>query len=159
MWKMIRTYREKDLEMIMDIWLQANLEAHDFIPSAYWKNNFASVKELIPQAQVFVFEEKTEILGFIGLTDDYIAGIFVKRGARSRGIGRQLLDYAKAKYPCLSLDVYAENTSAVRFYEREGFHIIKEHIDEENHLHEYTMRFQNQTVQGAADADDNLRCL
>ena len=49
------------------------------------------VRKLIPEAEVFMAEENEEILRFIGLTDTYIAGIFVKETEQSKGIGTELL--------------------------------------------------------------------
>ena len=46
---------------------------------------------------------------------------FVEKASRSRGIGRLLLEAAKSGRQELTLHAYAENTGAVRFYEREGF--------------------------------------
>ena len=73
----------------MDLWLHANIESHSFIEADYWKKNYDMVRKLIPEAKVFVAEENEEILGFIGLTDTYIAGIFVKETEQSKGIGRK----------------------------------------------------------------------
>ena len=47
-----------------------------------------------------------EILDFIGMVDNYIAGIFVDKKYRSFEIGKKLLDYVKSKYDSLSLKVY-----------------------------------------------------
>ena len=39
------------------------------------------VKKILPQAEIYVYEDNVtkEINGFIGLTDNYIAGLFVKK--------------------------------------------------------------------------------
>ena len=94
---MIRKLSEKDMNEISEIWLSANLQAHDFVPDSYWTENLPFVKEMLPKAEVYVYkdEERKETAGFIGINDDYIEGIFVKSYARSKGIGKALLDYAK----------------------------------------------------------------
>lgn len=46
--------------------------AHSFIPTEYWKANQALVRELLPQAEVYVYEKNGEILGFAGLDGEYI---------------------------------------------------------------------------------------
>ena len=79
------------------------------------------VKEALPQADILIYEEEGTVLGFLGLQDSYIAGLFVEKASRSRGIGRLLLEAAKSGRQELTLHAYAENTGAVRFYEREGF--------------------------------------
>ena len=118
---MIRKYQPQDLEHIMKIWLETNLAAHGFIPAEYWNEQYEAVKEALPQADILIYEEEGTVLGFLGLQDSYIAGLFVEKASRSRGIGRLLLEAAKSGRQELTLHAYAENTGAVRFYEREGF--------------------------------------
>ena len=123
---MIRTFRENDLIPVMQIWLDTNINAHSFIPKEYWTDNYAVVKETLPQAEVYVYEEDDihQIMGFIGLTNNYIAGIFVKEIAQSKGIGKQLLNYVKEFKSVLSLSVYQKNIRAISFYQREKFTIL-----------------------------------
>lgn len=138
---MIREFQDADLNAVAAIWLETNLKAHDFIPAQYWQDNFAPVKKLLPQAQIYVFEEEAahQIQGFIGLQGGCIAGIFVSSQAQSRGIGKQLLDAAKRARPELSLKVYQKNARAVRFYQREGFQTAREGVDEDTKEKEYWM--------------------
>lgn len=140
---MIRTFQAGDLEAVMSIWLSANLEAHAFIDPEYWKRNFDAVTAMIPQAEVWVSEGENGIDGFIGIVDDYIAGIFVDASARAAGIGSQLLDRAKQGRKSLRLSVYRKNTTAVSFYRRRGFQIDKESVDLETSEPEYTMTWHS----------------
>ncbi len=153
---MIRGLQDQDLNRVAEIWLSANLQAHDFIPVGYWKENFPAVKERLPQAEVYVYERESEeaafndlfpgsneILGFIGLNGDYIEGIFVCEEARSMGVGRKLLEHAKKRKVKLSLNVYQKNIRAVRFYQREGFQIEREKTDENTGEKEYLMTWEN----------------
>ena len=128
---MIRVLQEFDLTVIMQIWLTTNIRAHDFIPKEYWTDNYKTVKNILPQAEVYVYEDNhtKQINGFIGLTNDYIAGIFIKHTAQSKGIGKQLLDFVKERKPKLSLHVYEKNMRAVKFYQREQFIIQSETIE------------------------------
>ena len=136
---MIRTFQAGDLDAVMSIWLSANLEAHAFIDPEYWKRNFDAVTAMIPQAEVWVSEDGTRINGFIGVVDDYIAGIFVDASARAAGIGSQLLDRARQDRKSLRLSVYKKNAAAVSFYRRRGFQIDKESVDQGTSELEYTM--------------------
>ena len=54
---MIRAFQPADLNSVCALWLAANLQAHSFIPSEYWKANQALVRELLPQAEVYVYEK------------------------------------------------------------------------------------------------------
>lgn len=139
---MIRRAHLADLPSVLDIWLQTNLEVHSFISPHYWQNNVDYMKQVLPQAEVFVYEDKNKIMGFVGLEKDYIAGIFVSKKFRSQGIGKQILDFLKSTHPTLSLSVYAKNQKAIRFYQRESFRIIDEGMDKENQEAEFRMQWK-----------------
>ena len=136
---MIRKLEEKDLEEVACIWLDSNIETHNFISESYWRRNFQMVKEMFLDTEVYVFEKEGVIQGFVGVMEDYIAGIFVDKNYRSTGIGTQLLTWIKQKYNTLSLCVYQKNSRAVAFYQREGFSIQSEGVDEDTGEKEYTM--------------------
>lgn len=127
---MIREFKTKDLDDVMKIWLDTNTNAHDFIQKSYWQDNYDEVRRMMPEAEIFIYENNQTIQGFIGLMDDYIAGIFIDSGCQSQGIGKALLDHAKKVHSNLSLQVYKNNEGAVRFYVREGFSLEKEQMDE-----------------------------
>lgn len=139
---MIRKFDEKDLHAVMELWLESNIEAHDFIDSRYWKENYSKVEEMLPQAEIYVYEEAKKIAGFIGLTGNYIAGIFVGKACRSNGIGRRLLDYVKEERETLMLQVYEKNRRAVCFYKREGFYIVQEQTEEGTGEKEFLMEWK-----------------
>ena len=139
---MIREMRKADIDRVADIWLETNLRAHYFIPSQYWKNNFEYVKEMMLQAEVYVYESGHEIQGFIGLSDEYIEGIFVSDEMQSHGIGKLLLNYVRNRKSKLSLNVYQKNTRAISFYQREGFEIQGEGLDKATGEKEYMMKWQ-----------------
>ena len=140
---MIRKMEKEDLDRVSQIWLDTNIKAHDFILSQYWEKNYEPVREMLPQAEVYVWEENGQIQGFVGLYEDYIAGIFVLEQVQSRGIGGRLLDHIKAEKPHLSLKVYQKNTRAVKFYKRKGFQIEMESADQETGEKEYTMEWHS----------------
>ena len=139
---MIRVLQEADIDRVAEIWLDSNLKAHHFIPAQYWKSNFGLVKEMLSQAEVYVYENDKKIQGFIGLNGEYIEGIFVAVEMQSRGIGKLLLDYAKDRKSKLLLKVYQKNTRAVRFYQREGFEIQSEGLDDDTDEKDYAMIWQ-----------------
>lgn len=126
---MIRVLQKADINRVAEIWLDTNRKAHAFIPASYWERNFASVKEMLPQAEVYVYETDQGIQGFLGLNGEYIEGIFVSEQAQSRGIGKCLLDCAKDRKPALRLNAYQKNVRAIRFYQREGFQILRSGLD------------------------------
>ena len=94
---------------------------------------------MMSQYEVYVFEADKMIQGFVGLNDEYIEGIFVSDEMQSCGIGKLLLDYIKNKKVSLRLNVYQKNARAISFYQREGFIIQCEGLDEATGEKEYTM--------------------
>lgn len=138
---MIRKFENLDLDAVMQIWLQANLDAHAFIPASFWEAHFEMVRDLLPQASSMSTKTRPprQIDGFIGLTENHIEGIFVAKAARSKGIGKALLDYVKSRKPCLTLSVYQKNERALAFYRREQFVVQSEGIDEDTNEAEIQM--------------------
>lgn len=143
---MIRKLQKIDINRVADIWLKTNLKAHYFIPEQYWTNNYEVVKEMLPQAEVYVYEDDKIIQGFIGINDEYIEGIFVSDEMQSCGIGKMLLDYIKDKKDKLQLKVYQKNVRAMSFYQREGFTIQSEEMDEFTREKEYVMNWESSGI-------------
>ena len=139
---MIRKMRTEDETAVADIWLETNLQAHSFIAPQYWRDNFEAVKGMLREAELYVCEDAGGIQGFVGLTGEYIAGIFVRDGARSKGIGRQLLEHVKGLKGRLTLHVYQKNQRAAAFYRREGFAVRGESVDEHTGETEYWMGWE-----------------
>ena len=143
---MIRKLQKVDINRVADIWLKTNLKAHFFIPEQYWISNYEFVKEMLPQAEVYVYEDDKMIQGFIGVSDEYIECIFVSNEIQSRGIGKMLLDYIKDKKDRLQLKVYQKNVRAMSFYQREGFTIQSEEMDEFTREKEYVMNWESSGI-------------
>ena len=143
---MIRKMQNIDIDRVADIWLKTNLKAHYFIPEQYWTSNYESVKEMMSQAEVYVYEDDKMIQGFVGLSNEYMEGIFVSDEMQSRGIGKILLDYIKDKKDRLQLKVYQKNVRAMSFYQREGFTIQSEEMDEFTGEKEYVMNWESSGI-------------
>ena len=143
---MIRKFETRDLDAVMQVCLEGNLDAHPFIPASFWAGHFEMVRDLLPQAELYVHEDANtwQIDGFIGLTENHIEGIFVAKAARSKGIGKALLDYAKSRKPRLDLSVYQKNERALAFYQREQFVVHSEGIDEDTNEAEIQMHWTRQ---------------
>ncbi len=139
---MIRSMEMADLDRVMEIWLEANRQGHPFISDSYWVDNVPLVRELLPQAEVWVEETAGAIGGFIGIVEGgFVAGLFVAVNRQSSGIGKALLEHGKARYPALGLHVYTENEKAVQFYRKNGFVQSGEMVNEETGHREYEMNW------------------
>ena len=143
---MIRKFEIQDLDAVMQTWLHGNLDAHAFIPADFWTGHFEMVRDMLPQAELYVHENEADrqIDGFIGLTENHIEGIFVAKAARSKGIGKALLEYAKSLKPYLTLSVYQKNERAFAFYRREQFVVQSKGIDEDTNEVEIQMLWTRQ---------------
>lgn len=136
----IRKFQPADLSQIMEIWLAGNISAHPFVEQSYWIDHRSMVHDALLEAEVLVAVDGSTVLGFAGLQDDYLAGIFIKDGFRNHGIGTQLLGAVKKSHPSFTLSVYAKNYRAVQFYRRQGLMITHRQIDETGNV-EYTMQW------------------
>lgn len=136
---MIRKLKKSDINYIMEIWKNENIKAHKFIPKKYWEDNYDYVKEILPNAEIYVYTINENIVGFIGLDKNYIEGIFVDTNNQYNGIGTLLLNKVKENRNTLILNVYKKNIDAIKFYKKNNFVITNESIDQRTNEIEYTM--------------------
>ena len=65
---MIRKYRKDDIEILLDIWLRASIEAHDFIAPDFWRSQVNNMRNIyIPASENYVYERESKVLGFYSL--------------------------------------------------------------------------------------------
>ena len=138
----IRKFNEMDLKRVMRIWYDGNLEAHDFIPKEYWDRNISYVKRSLPQLEVYVYEVDGYVVGFVGIDEGYVSGLFVDKEYRGVGIGTKLVSYVKELYDFFTLHVFENNYGAVTFYENRGLLIKEESVHEDLGEVEYLMYYR-----------------
>lgn len=139
---MIRKFKKEDIDEVMEIWKNENIRTHNFISKEYWKNNYEYVKDILPNADIDVYLLDEHIVGFIGVDNDYIEGIFVDINNQHNGIGTSLLNKIKEEKEKLNLSVYKKNINAIKFYKKNGFIITGESIDKNTDEIEYTMTWK-----------------
>jgi len=138
---MIKQFDLSNIDTVMEIWLNTNISAHDFIPKEYWTDNYEAVKTMLPNSEILIYEED-EIKGFVGIVNKtYIAGLFVSRRFQGCGIGTKLIEECKKRYSVLTLDVYAKNDNAIKFYSKHGFRIKDKKENSDTKELEYTMQW------------------
>ena len=64
---MIRKFENSDIDDIMQIWKNVNIEDHNFISKEYWENDYDYVRNILPKAEIYVYVDNNEIIGFIGM--------------------------------------------------------------------------------------------
>lgn len=126
----------------MQLWLEGNLDAHDFVSAGYWISNAPMVREQLLRAELTVCELNGAVQGFAGMQGNYLAGIFVDKNHRSVGIGKELLEHIKKGHPTFTLHVYRRNRQAVAFYRREGLSVVEESVDEDTGEMDYMMKWK-----------------
>ena len=139
---MIRKFENSDINAVMKIWKNENIRTHNFISKEYWKNNYEYVKNILPKADIYVYILDGKIVGFIGLNNEYIEGIFIDINYQRRGIGTLLLNKVKEEKNSLKLSVYKKNINAIKFYEKNDFIITSENADKNIDEIEYIMTWK-----------------
>ncbi|WP_368251267.1 GNAT family N-acetyltransferase [Enterococcus sp. 2201sp1_2201st1_B8_2201SCRN_220225] len=137
----IRQAQVTDMDHVMSLWLQGNLATHDYIPASYWQSQQTAAKEAMLESQLWLYEVNGELLGFIGLMDNYLAGLFVTKLAQNQGIGGKLLRHSQGLHSELTLTVYQKNSRAIAFYQRHGFGIQESQLDLATQEKEYLMKW------------------
>ena len=111
------------LDELMPLW-RASFEAGVGIidPHPLAEQRQYLLSEVLPHNQVRLALLAGELVGFVAASTGSVAQLYVRVGFQRRGIGAQLLDWAKAQSGgSLWLYTFAQNAGARAFYERNGF--------------------------------------
>lgn len=118
----IRAYAAADKMMLSSIWYRASVKAHDFLGEARLQEQRKLIEDIyLEKAETWVACLDDRPVGFIGLLDRFVGGLFVDPSAQGHGIGRRLIAHALALKSQLMLEVYADNVQACAFYRQLGF--------------------------------------
>lgn len=135
----IRKARTGDLSRIAEIYVCNN--RINYLP--IFKDEGYSFGELQVVSQVEYFKQREVmentyvfddglIRGFLQMKDTEICKLYVEPFFQSRGIGEELIEYAKIELHANMLWALEKNTRAVSFYKRHGFHVTGEKKFEED---------------------------
>jgi GNAT superfamily N-acetyltransferase len=128
----IRKFEHSDTEKIVEIWYNASVIAHSFIPRDMWESHKVELKNKhLPIAETRVAEENGILIGFISLLDNYIGGLFVATTKQGKGVGTKLIEQARREKGHLNVGVYDKNINARRFYTKIGFRYISKEVQPE----------------------------
>lgn len=118
----IRPYEPTDRDQLVDIWEAASRVGHPFLTESDIGEQKALVRDIyLPQAQNWVALSEHGPVGFIGLLDNFVGGLFVDPHVHRAGVGRELIEHAALLKGHLEVEVYARNEAAVLFYHRVSF--------------------------------------
>ncbi|EFG4742199.1 GNAT family N-acetyltransferase, partial [Escherichia coli] len=104
----IRAYQASDNAVLSDIWFRASCRAHAFLGEARLAQQRRLIEQTyLPDAETWVALIDGEPVGFIGLLESFIGGLFVDPRHHGAGIGQALVAHALGLKGELSLQVYA----------------------------------------------------
>src|SRR5574338_460407 len=124
----IRRPTAAEREPLVALWERSVRATHHFLGEA----GIAELRPFVAEALrgdaldwwVLVDDAGT-LLGFAGLTDHTIEGLFLDPVHRGKGGGRRLVEFAQERFPgALKVDVNEQNPEALKFYEALGFRIV-----------------------------------
>lgn len=108
-----------------------------------WVSEISWADEQSPRAEIlelwegyfthdlsWVAQDKGRILGFCSRGGDNINALYVAGAARGQGLGKRLLDAAKAERDWITVWAYDKNPRARAFYRREGLIEISREVEE-----------------------------
>lgn len=77
-----------------------------------------------------------ELIGVIAFRQGWVDQLYILPHMQGQGLGSRLLDIAKASHARLNLWTFQNNAGARRFYENQGFEIVRETDGADNEEHE-----------------------
>lgn len=118
----IRKCQPNDIAPLTDIWLNAVRATHHFLNEEDIQFYLPQVKETyIPSLEVWVIENESRVLGFIGLDNNKVEMLFIDTNQHQKGVGKKLLLFAQEQKGLLTVDVNEQNPGAHAFYLKCGF--------------------------------------
>ena len=138
----IRKLKSNDIAVVVEIWFDISIQAHNFISPDYWKENKKDMAETyLPNSETYLAIINDEIVGFVAMVDNFLAALFVQTKMKGQGIGSNLLCYIKERRKTIQLKVYKNNSNSIQFYKKQGFDILSDEIDKNTNEIEYLMEW------------------
>lgn len=103
---------------------------------------------MIDRGWVTVACDAGQVVGFLARDGAEVCSLYLRAEAQGKGIGKTLLDHAKAHSPILELWAFVQNEGACRFYTREGFEEVDRTDGATNEERLPDIRFRWQKEQG-----------
>jgi putative acetyltransferase len=124
----LRSYIPEFKVELLGVWHASVKMTHIFLS----QEHFDEIHNILchfdfEQLQVHcLFNEEERMVGFVGAHKHKLEMLFVHPQFMGKGIGKHLLQFAVQELSCDKVDVNVQNTSAVAFYQRNGFIITSE---------------------------------
>ena len=124
----LRRARPEDAAAVADVYLRS---FHAALPTVHLAHSDDEVRgwirdRVVAQMETWVATDDDLVVGILVLRPGWIDQLYVDPDRLGEGIGRQLLDLAKARAEAqLDLWTFQVNDRARRFYERNGFESVE----------------------------------
>jgi putative acetyltransferase len=127
----IRPYINDDLEAVLLAWETASTLAHPFLTAEFRQTERHNIPTVyLPAADTWVAEEDGQVIGFISLIGNEVGALFVQPAFHGKGVGRALMNQAKALHDELEVEVFAANDIGQNFYQKAGFTWLHDYLHE-----------------------------
>ncbi|OAD19202.1 GCN5-related N-acetyltransferase [Candidatus Thiomargarita nelsonii] len=132
MYRIIREYKDEDLNDVLSSWESASRIAHPFLTKEFLEQERYNIPNVyLPNAETWVVEQEGQVIGFIALLGNEVGAIFVKPEFHGTGAGKALMDKAQELCGDLEVEVFEANSIGQRFYSSYGFEPVTEKIHEQ----------------------------
>lgn len=118
---MIKRFESKEYSQILRIWERSVSKTHHFLRKEDFTFYKSIVSQLLPEVELFVFEEDNVTKGFLGVSDNSIEMLFVDPEYFGQKVGKSLLFFAIYELHLNRVDVNEQNVRAYNFYTHFGF--------------------------------------
>lgn len=142
----LRPYRDTDEDAVIELWFRTWQQAYPSIDFSArldsWRIRWRD--ELVPTASIVVAEQETKIIGFVTIDQTgYLDQLVVDPNSWGSDLGNALMTEAKVMSPNgITLLVNTDNTRAIRFYTRNGFHHTHDDVNPVSGRPVYGMAWQ-----------------
>ena len=140
----VRKYEEEDLNSVLSVWENTQQIAHPFLPKTFQAQEKKNIRELyLPNADTWVLEEDSQVVGFIALIGNEIGGLFLQPTHHGKGFGKLMVDKAKELHGELVVDVFKNNTVGRQFYSKYGFKLVEKKVHDQTGEILLQLKFKN----------------
>lgn len=111
------------LAELTELWERSVRSSHEFLSEDDIIGLRGDVRtKALPALELYIaVDDQGGTLGFMGMHGNNVEALFIDPPHAGKGVGRALLDHARAMHGTLKVDVNEQNPEALRFYEQYGF--------------------------------------
>lgn len=130
--RLIREYQPADCDDVLRVWASASALAHPFLSEEFLELERHNIPDVyLPNAETWVWEADGHVVGFISLLGNEVGAIFVDPAFHRFGIGRALIDRARALRGELEVEVFERNLQGRAFYAKLGFELTHRKVHDQ----------------------------